>query len=78
MLSKIIEKIRTRIAVRQLDQLPSIGIGRQAIAEYFTKNIDVTKNLPPEFVQREAERMMEEVIRVATSADPKKRRTERC
>ncbi len=71
MFSKLIEKVRTNIAVRRLKELPAIQYGRQAIDTYWIGNREITKDFSEQMIKSQAGKMMEEVIKVATSLDPR-------
>lgn len=71
MLGKLIQKVIRSIGVHRLKQLPAIQDGLQAIETYWTGNREMTKDFSEEFVERQAEMMMEEVIKVATSPNPR-------
>lgn len=71
MLGKLIEKVRTSITVHRLNEMPAIQYGRQAINTYWTGNREITKDFSENMVKSQAEKMMEEVVKVATSSDPR-------
>jgi hypothetical protein len=71
MLGKLIDKVRTSIAVHRLNQMPAIQYGRQAIDTYWTDNRELIKDFSDQMVKRQAAKMMEEVMNVATSSDPR-------
>ena len=71
MLGKLINKIKTGVAVHQLNQLPAIQYGRQAIEDYWTGNREITKDFSAQMVTAQAEKMMNELIGIATSPDPR-------
>jgi hypothetical protein len=72
MLGKLIEKVRTIVAFHRLSRLPAVRIGLAAIHRNWTEHREVTRDLfSDEAIRRQAVKMMEEVIRIATSPDPK-------
>lgn len=71
MLGKIIEKINAHIVAYRLKQVPAIRIGRTSIMQYWKENPEVIRNFTKEVVDSAAANMMEDVIRVATSPDPR-------
>ena len=71
MLSRLFEKVRTSIAIYRLNEMPSIQYGRRAIDTYWTGNREIIKDFSEHMVKRQAEKMMEEVIRVANAPDPR-------
>lgn len=77
MLAKIINKIRASIAQRELSKLPAFQVGREAIQFYWTGDSETTAGFSSDFVRREAEKMADEVIRIATSPDPRMANRER-
>jgi len=71
MLSKLIDNISTKIALRRLNKLPAVHYGRQAINEYWVNKHEIIKDFSSEFVRKQAGMMMGEVIKIATSEDPR-------
>lgn len=71
MLGKLFERIRTSIAIHRLNEMPAIQYGRRAIDTYWTGNREITKDSSEQMVKRQAEKMMEEVIKVANAPDPR-------
>jgi hypothetical protein len=71
MLGKLIEKVRTGYAIHQLNKLPGIQYGRDAISNYWTHCKPVIQDFSPKFIEEQAEKMMGQVIQVATSPDPR-------
>lgn len=51
--------------------MPAIQYGRQAIDDYWTSNRELIKDFSDRFIKHHAEKMMEEVTKVATSPDPR-------
>jgi hypothetical protein len=62
--------IKSTLAVRKMRKLAVDG-GRLAINEYWTDNEEAIKDLSPEFVKQQAESMMQEIIKVSLSPDPR-------
>jgi hypothetical protein len=71
MLSAIIDRVKSNLAIRQLRKLPAVATGRVLIEQAWTNKHEVIKDFTPEFVRRQAEKMMEEVVKIAVSADPR-------
>lgn len=71
MLGKLLEKVRTSIAIHRLNEMPAIQYGRQAIDTYWTGNRELITDFSEQLVKNHAEKMMEEVIKVATGPDPR-------
>jgi len=71
MLGKIINKARTKYAVHRLNKMPTIQYGSKAIDTYWTGNHEIIKDFSVEFIEERGEYLMGEVIKIATSSDPK-------
>jgi hypothetical protein len=71
MLGKIIERINAHIAAYRLKQIPAIRIGRASIMQYWPENFQITKNFDKTVIDSHTHTMMEEVIKVALSPDPR-------
>ena len=71
MLGKLFERIRTSIATHRLNEMPAVQYGRDAIDKYWTRNRGVIEDFSEQWVKSQAEKMMEEVIKVATAPDPR-------
>jgi len=50
MIGRLFEKFRTSIITRQLDKLPAIQHGREAINLYWTNNQELTKDFSDDLV----------------------------
>jgi hypothetical protein len=59
------------LVVNRLNDMAVVRTGRQAIDTFWLANREVIKDFPDKMVREEAERMMEEVIAIATSPDPR-------
>ena len=70
-LNILIDKFMDRKGVGQIQEMPAIQIGRTAIETYWTRNQDVIKDFSEAFVKGQAEQMMDEVTKIATSSDPR-------
>ena len=79
LLWKLIERFVAGPAVPQIndEMKTALDIGRTAIETYWTGNHDVIKVFSDQFVKRIAEKMREEVIKVATSPDARMANRER-
>jgi hypothetical protein len=71
MLGKLIDKFRADSAVRRLNANPIVQGGRFAINQYWLNNHEVIKDFTKEFVQGRAEAMIQKVIEIAASPDPR-------
>lgn len=71
MIRNLVERFRAARTARQLDRLPAIQCGRRAIESYWTANKAVTKDFPVDAIRKQAEELWSELVRVATSPDPR-------
>ena len=53
MLSAIIERIRTGLAVRELRRLPAVNVGRVLIEKAWLENHELIKDFTPGFVKKQ-------------------------
>src|SRR5579863_4236383 len=76
---KLIERFVAGPAVSQIsdEMKATLEIGRTAIQTHWTGNNQISKVFSDQFVKRDAEEMMEEVAKVATSSDPRMANRER-
>lgn len=78
LLWKLAKKLVADLVVHQTSEMPAIQIGRYAIETYWTGNYEVIKYFfSYQFVKQRAEQMLEEVVKVATSPDPRMANRER-
>lgn len=72
LLWKLIERFVSSPAVPQISEemKTTLDIGRTAIEKYWTGSQEVRKIFSDQFVKRIAEKMREEVVKVATSPNP--------
>lgn len=71
MLATLIEKVRTAIAIRRLNSFPIVQDGRLAIDSCWTNHRDLVKDFSLPFVHEQATKMMDSVIAIAVSPDPR-------
>lgn len=71
MIGKLLNRVTTAIAVHRLEKMPLVQAGRAAIDKFWISNAEVTKDFSADFVQNQSKRLMEEIIDVATSPDPR-------
>lgn len=76
---KLIERFVAGPATPQIsyDMKATLDIGRTAIETHWTGNHEVIKVFSDQFVKHHSEEMMEEVVKVATSSDPRMANRER-
>lgn len=77
MFGTLVERFASNLSIRRLSRLPAVKTGRQAIEEYWTGNQDVIRGFPLAFVKKAAGEMMEAVLKVAVSPDPRMANRER-
>jgi hypothetical protein len=79
LLWKLIERFVAGPAVPQIsdEMKTTLDVGRTAIETYWSGNHEVIKVFSDQFVKRITEKMREEVIKVATSPDPRMANRER-
>jgi hypothetical protein len=71
MISALFERLQYNITSRKVARLPAVKVGRLAIRKHWTGNQEVIKDFSLEFVNKQAESMMQEIIKVAVSPDPR-------
>jgi hypothetical protein len=67
MLSALIERIKSMIAGRS----SAVSTGLTLIQKNWTQNQEMIKGFSPEFVKQQSEQMMEEIIKIAVSPNPR-------
>jgi hypothetical protein len=68
---KLAERFAAIQAVPQTSEMRTIEIGRTAIETYWVGRREVIKDFSARFVKEEADKMMEEVVKIANSSDPR-------
>ena len=65
MFSALVERIKTTLTAWKLSKLPAVRIGRELIKNNWTESHETIKDFSPEFVKRQGDLMMEEIVKMA-------------
>lgn len=77
MLTKLLNIFSPERFSKEVEEIPIVKVGRFAINQYWLENQELIKDFPQDFVEEQADKMLQNVIDIAVNDDPRMRNRKR-